>query len=700
MITRGIVEEVVDKYNIRVRLPIFDRASYADFHIAKKNLNVAVICTLPACDLNVQVGDVVFVAFEDGGDKKAFILGYLYRNHTPTTYCDLSLNTLHTIQETHLCHNTSIGKVTPTEISRLSGLTDNIQLQIDSLSQNVQSLYESIENNILTTVTPQDFGAVGDGATDDTSAIQSAINFAISNGVDMIFPSGEYRCSRIDITSQCRIRGVGEVRIKIKDDVSIETSSSFDTDTTCFYVKDVPTGGCGVIIENIHFDGNFNKINERKDLNCVSNYESCGVQLANSHNVIIKNCAFDNFKNAGVRIIAGCSYITIEECVFFEEGEVDAFNRGIQCIRNAGNTNNESYDAYYTFRNNRIMNTGEHGIVVYYTNHHVLIDGNYITNSGVKNTGPDGEFFLVNPKEMTVGDITDTWGDIVYSESEGTQFIISAKSSDYATNHRYIKDNVVYEDGGYSPPSWLQYTYGYNIKSASNSYMTIVNNYCCSARRCNIGISSDTEADATLPEMNNIIISNNTLLGFDDSSSANHSCMGISVESGKDVTITNNILKNHILLSENDYTYIRTIRCNASNSKIKGNTIRNSLRGIYAKDSVIMGNFIESFQSIEIIGDEGSIVQGNICSGISRSNLDGTKTSSLKSVILNSTSNSVVSGNTIRKSLNGVSAITNSFVNNVCFYGNVFSLVGTHYDLESATINDSTIDFMPVGQED
>ena len=43
-------------------------------------------------------------------------------------------------------------------------------------------------------VTPQDFGAVGDGVTDDTAAIQAAIDYAVNNdrGVDIIFPHGIY----------------------------------------------------------------------------------------------------------------------------------------------------------------------------------------------------------------------------------------------------------------------------------------------------------------------------------------------------------------------------------------------------------------------------------------------------------------------------------------------------------------------------
>jgi hypothetical protein len=49
------------------------------------------------------------------------------------------------------------------------------------------------------------FGATGDGATDDSSAVQNAINAAAANGGTVYFPSGTYL-----ITSQLTIPNNGE----------------------------------------------------------------------------------------------------------------------------------------------------------------------------------------------------------------------------------------------------------------------------------------------------------------------------------------------------------------------------------------------------------------------------------------------------------------------------------------------------------
>jgi len=51
-------------------------------------------------------------------------------------------------------------------------------------------------------VNVKDFGAVGDGTTDDTTAIQAAIDSVSTNGGHVYFPAGTYNCTTIVITGQ------------------------------------------------------------------------------------------------------------------------------------------------------------------------------------------------------------------------------------------------------------------------------------------------------------------------------------------------------------------------------------------------------------------------------------------------------------------------------------------------------------------
>lgn len=56
----------------------------------------------------------------------------------------------------------------------------------------------SVQNKLQESVSVKDFGAVGDGVTDDTAAIQAAHNSAITTGGAIYFPSGTYLCDKIN----------------------------------------------------------------------------------------------------------------------------------------------------------------------------------------------------------------------------------------------------------------------------------------------------------------------------------------------------------------------------------------------------------------------------------------------------------------------------------------------------------------------
>jgi hypothetical protein len=63
-----------------------------------------------------------------------------------------------------------------------------------SLTKVSYSMIEGAPANVL------DFGAVGDGATDDTAAIQEAIDYCLANAVSLYVPTGKYKLtSQIDI---------------------------------------------------------------------------------------------------------------------------------------------------------------------------------------------------------------------------------------------------------------------------------------------------------------------------------------------------------------------------------------------------------------------------------------------------------------------------------------------------------------------
>ena len=138
MIARGIVEKIYDERQVAVRLPIFDKSGTANSRTPTDSLGIASICVLPNSIPNVRVGDVVYVAFENGDIYKPVIIGYVYIDREYQTRQSLSLESLDVLVDVSLPQSTKIGNVTSTEISYLDGVTSPIQEQLDNLEEQIQ----------------------------------------------------------------------------------------------------------------------------------------------------------------------------------------------------------------------------------------------------------------------------------------------------------------------------------------------------------------------------------------------------------------------------------------------------------------------------------------------------------------------------------------------------------------------------------
>jgi len=92
------------------------------------------------------------------------------------------------------------------------------------------------------------YGAQGDGSTDDTTAIQNAIDAAGTDGV-VTFGPGTYMATQLVLPAGCKLRGsdIGHTYIK---QVAGQTVALITDDTSA----------ANIILENIGFDGNSNTI--------------------------------------------------------------------------------------------------------------------------------------------------------------------------------------------------------------------------------------------------------------------------------------------------------------------------------------------------------------------------------------------------------------------------------------------------------
>ena len=141
MITRGIVEEIVSPYQIKVRIPSLDRSTIHSNNATRNNINIATICSLPRCNLNLQPGDVVFVAFE-GRDSfdDLVILGVLYKETSSKGIPKQQLQELTVLSTASLPFDTSIGDVSSSAIQSLRGCKGNLQEELTIIKERLQNI--------------------------------------------------------------------------------------------------------------------------------------------------------------------------------------------------------------------------------------------------------------------------------------------------------------------------------------------------------------------------------------------------------------------------------------------------------------------------------------------------------------------------------------------------------------------------------
>ena len=174
-----------------------------------------------------------------------------------------------------------------------------------TISSEIKTLQERTTN----VITPQMYGAVGDGITDDTQAFQDAID-ALSSSVELFIPKGDYliTSSLIITTPNITIRGGNKN----------ERYGRIITPSTGFIVFDIRTAG--VTIANVAIDeydsgGSANTAIKIKRtgstadndanldtaiLNCLFYFTGKGVVL-DGRNVDIFECTFNNNK-VGVEV--------------------------------------------------------------------------------------------------------------------------------------------------------------------------------------------------------------------------------------------------------------------------------------------------------------------------------------------------------------------------------------------------------------
>ena len=211
---------------------------------------------------------------------------------------------------------------------------------------------QTVQARLKQYVSVKDFGAVGDGVTDDYAAITLAITTAA--GKTLVFPAGTYSVTQTIVFDQSDsvIKGEGEVIITMPNNINREWSVG-NIGRSAIGVANGVAPTENVLLEGITFDFNANRRGVASGTGSDKDdaYEKNAFTVANAKNITIRDCRFLNgfrhcldittpikkslsgltasqkllqmpvLPNVGGTEVFGAQYITIENCYFAGGGD-------------------------------------------------------------------------------------------------------------------------------------------------------------------------------------------------------------------------------------------------------------------------------------------------------------------------------------------------------------------------------------------
>lgn len=204
--------------------------------------------------------------------------------------------------------------------------------EIGFIQDGVDAVATTVQTKLSETISVKDFGAVGDGVTDDTAAMQAAVDYVSTTGQAVYFPAGEYVGS-IDVQSgYVDVRLFGENRETTIIEAKNNSTATISVHWTAFRcqienlsVKNTSGGNNGTHY-GIHSlgSGSNNGATGLKLSNVLVDGYNINVKLDEFNDQYIENCVFSgavaggNPQPAGANLYAGsptfpCVGLTVDQ---------------------------------------------------------------------------------------------------------------------------------------------------------------------------------------------------------------------------------------------------------------------------------------------------------------------------------------------------------------------------------------------------
>ena len=301
----------------------------------------------------------------------------------------------------------------------------------------------TVQDKLREGISVKDFGARGDGTTDDTTAIQNAINYASNNEVQTIyFPEGHYKYTTLrfyhDATDnpnfqetpnrdgRFQLRGSGRLAITDLKNVGGSPNRIYGS------ILESTSSGDGLIVEPT---GDFSGTDARnfviKDLTLIADNTGYIVTAESCPGLTFDHCSFKQLNGGGSGILArNCWFFTMNQCYVFgasESGEPET-NTGDGISSQFVGSEFGSFAGLWNITDS-LIDSFSNG--VHWT-------GGTVTNLSLRNTG------VQNCNNYNIyadaGTIQQMLLDNVYMENQSTQGVSFIKGDGNGTSSAIIRN--------------------------------------------------------------------------------------------------------------------------------------------------------------------------------------------------------------------------------------------------------------------